>query len=173
MKKFQVIILSLITTMFLSGCLDSPYSPEGVLYRAFQDLKNDHFADFRDHFVGECYTFASTARGFTTLQHAIKDFQSTSNMIQLKSKVCKQVIGVKLPGYESTLGMVTKQEECNLNLVSSLDQKQIFSVRMSCFQWRDTPNGATSSKCDITRIDHWRDTPRGFLSKKLCESTAE
>jgi hypothetical protein len=173
MKKFQVIVLSLITTMFLSGCLDSPYSPEGVLYRAFQDLKNDNFGDFRDHFVGECYTYASSAKGFTTLQNAIQPYLSTSNSLQVKTKECKQVLGVSLPGHDVVLGKVIKQEECKLNLISSKTQDLVFAIRMSCFEWRDSSKGATASKCDITRIDHSRSTPHGFLSRKLCESTAE
>lgn len=173
MKKFQVIILSLITTLFLSGCLDSPYSPEGVLYHAFQDLKNDHFADFRDHFVGECYTYASSPRGFTTLQRIVQEFETPSNSLQMSTKECKQILGKKLPGSESTLGIITKQQECNVHLVSSRDEKLVLAIRMSCFEWRDSPKGSTASKCDITRVDHWRNTPRGFRSLKLCESTAE
>jgi hypothetical protein len=173
MKKFQVVLLSLITTMFLSGCMDMPYSPLGVLKSTYEDLKKDQFSDFRDHFVGECYTYASSSRGFTILQNAVKKFNSLSE-IRVAEPKCDVVLGVKLPGYDIGPGAVVRQRECKVNLYSNETNQLVFQVRMSCFVRTASSHAVTTEVCDISRVRHWRDTPhRGYAPTVLCESKTE
>lgn len=173
MKKSLVAVLSMIGMLFLSGCMEYAYNPEGVLQRAFNDLKEDHFGDFRDHFVGDCYRFASGARGFVTLQNHLKKYPSLNSLI-IKDQRCDQVLGAKLPGYHTIFGKVLKQEECKMNVASAKTGKNLLSLKMSCFHWRETPNGATAHKCDITKLSYWRLRPDGvYKPYKLCEATAE
>jgi hypothetical protein len=173
MKKFQVVLLSLITTMFLSGCMVMPYSPLGVLQSAYEDLKNDHFGDFRDHFAGECYTYASSARGFTTLQNAVRDYKSFSE-IRVAEPECDFVLGVKLAGYDEGPGRVVRQRECKVNLFSNETNKLLFQVRMSCFVRQSSNHGVTAEICGISRVRYWRNTPhRGYVSSVLCEAKSE
>lgn len=173
MKKSLVAVLSMIGMLFLSGCMGYAYNPQGVLQRAFNDLKEDHFGNFRDHFVGECYTFASKARGFTTLQNHLKDYPTLESLI-VKDQKCSQVLGAKLPGHEIISGQLIKQEECKMNVASASTGKNLLSLTMSCFHWRETPNGATAHKCDISKLSYWRLRPDGvYKAYKLCEATAE
>ena len=173
MKKFQIIIFSLITTMFLSGCMGLPYSPSGVLQSTYDDLKNDHFGDFRDHFVGQCYTFASSARGFTMLQNAVRNYQSLSE-IRLTEPKCDIVLGVKLPGHDDGPGTVVRQRECKMNLYSNQTNKLIFQLRMSCFIKKASGHAMTAEVCAISRVRYWRDTPhRGYVPTLLCEAKSE
>jgi hypothetical protein len=170
MKKFQVIVLSLITSMFLSGCMGHSHDSEGVLYRAFQDLKNDNFGDFRDHFTGECYTFASTARNFDYLRRMMNTDGSPLNTLNYDSKECSFVTGTKLPGFDEAVGTVVRQEKCDMNILSTKTGKLVLTVRTSCFYTRDPSHSGTAYYCSISKLTLWRNTPGGFRQLNLCEA---
>jgi hypothetical protein len=171
MKKLVVLTWSLVASFTLSGCMDYAYNPEGVLFHTMQDLKNDNFADFRDHFVGSCYTFASTAREFDALKRVVQHYDTPLNTLNVSRKHCVNVVGERLPGHETIFGHIYQQERCEIEIADTAKQKKVFSITMSCFHWNESGRSASAHLCSITKLSHWRTRPDGlFKPYKLCEA---
>ena len=171
MKKFQSAFLSLVLAISLSACMSYANDPEGVLYQAFQDLKNDRFEEFRDHFTGSCYTYASDEKNFDQLKQVLSKYETASGSLQMGKKDCVQVLGAKLPGHEEILGNVYRQEQCEIELVNGVNQRKVLSITMSCFHWVENAQSASAHLCEISKLSRWITSEKGTLKqRKLCEA---
>ncbi len=159
MKMVQIIVLSLITGMFLSGCVAPGidefgylHNPRGILYMAFESLKDNQYGDRWDGlFTGKMYCYYTSQQGISRLKKTVGDLNSPTNALEVSSLELIQM-GKTIKGYQDVMGSILEGKRYQAVVVQSTSKKKVFTISMSCF--KEYSGGEKHHYCMITDLEN-------------------
>ena len=159
MKSKIFFICSLILTSITITACDPgtveygyTYNPKGVLYKMFQDLKNDEYNDdWIILFSGKMVCYYNSDQVIAKLKKTIGNMETALDRFTLEQPVLVQT-GTNIKGYQDAIGRIEKGERYKARVIRNSDRKTVFTAMISCF--KEYSGGSSHQYCMITDLEN-------------------